>query len=246
METALIGLIISAVANCIYAARNFFDKKIQILLTATATAIWFLEYFFIFHSATYTLIMSFTFVYLIAYHYRIRILRIFKIDITFILMLLFVGIAIVISFIIYEGINSVYGIVILFLDLFAAYMFSAQGLRYKNGVVSLLYSILDFNIGNYFVVVFDLINFVVPIFTIIKHRKERVVDLEGLKEYYELVKFTHEIRLIKNGKKKWKYYSLSACLRKTKYDYCLVWRIQSVIPQSYFVLQHLFPWINRV
>ena len=146
--------------------------------------------------------MSFTLVYLIAYHYRVPLLRFFKIDITFVLMILFIGMAIAISFFIYEGMDSVYGIVIMFLDLFAAYLFSSQGLRYKNGVVSLLYSILDWNLGNYFVVGLDLINFVVPVFTLIRHRKEKIVDWEGLKEFYELIKVTREVRLMKRENRK--------------------------------------------
>ena len=202
METAVIGLVISVLANGIYAARNFLSKQKQLTLTAAATAIWLLEYIFVFHSGTYTVVMAFTLVYLIVYQYRIRILRFFKIDATFVLMLLFIGIAIAISFVIYEGVNSVYGIIIMFLDMFSVYMFSAQGLRYKNGVVSLLYSILDFNLGNYFVAALDLINLVVPIITVIQHRKEKIMDLEGLKEYYELVKVTYEVRLMKKEMKK--------------------------------------------
>ena len=200
MGTAIIGLVISTVANCIYAARNFFDKKTQLLLTATATGIWLLEYAFIFHSATYVLIMSFTLAYLIAYHYKVQLLRFFKIDVTFWLMILFIALAIAISFITYEGADSIYGIIIMFLDLFAAYIFSAQGLRYKNGVVSLLYSILDFNLGNYFVVALDMINFIIPICTLIKHRKEKIVDWDGLKEYFALIQVAHDARLMKKEK----------------------------------------------
>jgi len=195
MQTAVIGFIISSFANCIYAARNFFDKKKQIVLSAIATAIWLFEYTFIFHSATYTLIMSFTLVYLIVYHYKLQLLHFFKIDVCFWLMILLIAIAIGISFITYEGADSIYGIIIMFLDLFSVYMFSAQGLRYKNGVVSLLYCILDFNLGNYFVVLLDLINLVVPVFTVIKHRKEAIVDREGLREYLELIKVSKEARI---------------------------------------------------
>lgn len=200
METAVIGLIISSVANCIYAARNFFGKKTQLVLTAIAITIWLLEYIFVFHSATYILIMSVTLVYYLAYHFRVSLLRLFKIDIAFWLIIIFVVIAIVITIFTYEGVASIFGIIIMFLDVFAAYMFSAQGLRCKNGVVSLLYVILDFNLGNYFVVVLDLINFVIPIGTLIKHRKEKIVDWDGLKEYFELVKVAHEARLYKKKK----------------------------------------------
>lgn len=197
ISNATLGLIISIIANLIYAARNFFDKKVQIILTFTATAIWLLEYIFIFHSATYTIIMSFTLVYLLAYQFKFRLLRIFKIDIMFVIMVLFIVLASLISIYTYEGYDSIFGIVIMFLDLFAVYMFTSQGLRYKNGVVSILYSVIDFNLGNYYVVVLDLINLVVPIITVIKHRKEKIVDKEGLKEYFELIKISREIRGIK-------------------------------------------------
>lgn len=196
----IIGLLLSVIGNLVNASKNFFDKRLQLLLAAIAVLVWLIEYIFIYPSKTYIIVFAFTLIYLLAYRYKKELLRLFKVDIMFVLMVLFIILVACVVMYAYEGVDSIAGIVIMFLDIFAVFLFTSQGLRYKNCLVALLYTVIDMNLGNYFAVFLNMVNFIIPIITIVQHRKEKIIDTEGIKEYYELINFTKEIRRIKKQK----------------------------------------------
>lgn len=195
----LLGLVLTLSANGINIVKNYFDKRIQLLLTSIAIVIWLVEYTFVYPSHTYIITLSFTLTYLLIYQKRKSLLRIFKLDIMFVAAIIFLLIAVMVSIITYEGPASILGIVIMFLDLFAVFMFTAQGLRFKSGFSALLYFIIDIGLGNFFDGAIDILCFLSALLSAIKYRGSRLIDKDGLREYYELIKITREARKYKKS-----------------------------------------------
>jgi len=200
MTKIVIGIIMSLAINALFAVRNYYGKNKQIFFTWAAYLICLLEYIFIFFSPAFIVLISFNLIYMTAYQFRARLLRLCKVDITFVLMIALFAATIVLSITFYDGPASISGIVILFLEIFAVFMCTAQGMRYKNGMVSVLYIIMDVGAGNYFAVVMDTVNMIVPITTIIKNKGEKLFDREMITENVELVKVSREARKYKKDK----------------------------------------------
>ena len=200
MNPLLIGTLISLCASSLLAVRNFYGKSTQVLLTLLAFLLSIVNYTFIFFSPAFIILFSFDVFYMLCYQFRKRILRFFKVDHVFILMLVLFGVSIYISVITYTGPESISGIILLFLEMFAVFIFSAQGMRYKNAFSSLLYLYMDLGVGNYFAVVLDAINLVTPIIAIFKYKGEPLLDKEMLTENVELVKLSNEVRSMKKLK----------------------------------------------
>lgn len=197
MSKAVIGLIMSLALNALFAIRNFYGKKTQIVLSLAGMSIGLIEYSLVFYSPTYIIIAVFNIIYMLSYYFRRPLLHFFKVDRIFILMIVLFLASVGASVAMYTGPESIAGIVVLFLELFAVYLLSAQGMRYKNIVVFLIYTYLDIMVGNYFSIALDAANLVTPVIAISKNKKEPLLDKGMFTESMELVKLTNEARRFK-------------------------------------------------